>query len=225
MGALVQQHSTVGTQQTTSTETFSAAVAGNLLLIFAAVSENAGAAVAINTPSGWTLLGTFRAGTVDSNMAIFGKIAAGGETSQAVTCDTNVRFQTAFAEFSGYTLTLDGAISSANSTSSVSTADTGTKTPAAAGRLWVGLVCVKNSQTLTEGGGFSEITVTNEGGAASNQKITVGVYYDLARSTAAREQPTYLSANHYGGMGLLLTPAAVLPPRRVLTPRRAWAGR
>lgn len=209
MGALVQQTSIIGTTANTRTENFSAAVAGNILILVAVVNENNGTDN-INAPTGglYTLLGTFRQGTIDVNIAVYGKVATGGETSVTITSSASQRFQTWFGEFSGYTLTLDGSISTAGASTSVSAGDTGTVTPSAAGRLYLGVVAVKNSEAaLTEVGGFSVATVTNEVGAASTQKVTVGVYYDLARSTAAREQPTWATITaRYGGMGLLLTP-------------------
>lgn len=212
MGALVQQVSTAGTTIGTRTETISAAVAGNILIAVGVVNENNGTAN-ITGPAGYTTLGTFRQGTIDVNLGVYGKVAAGGETSVAMTNSAATqRFQTWVGEFSGYTLTLDGSISTAGISSSVSAGDTGTVTPAAGGRLYLGVVAVKNSEaSLTEVGGFTPATVNNEspGAPTSTQKLTVGVYYDLNRSTAAREQPTWTTITaRYGGLGLLLTPVA-----------------
>ncbi len=221
MGALVQQHSASVGFATSQTETIAPATAGNALILVVGTNENAGTDN-ISTPAGWTLLGTFRQGTTDLNLAVFGKIAAGGETNVTVNLSAAQRVQTWIGEYSGYTLTLDGAISTAGTSSFVLAGDTGTVTPSANGRLFIGVVAVKNSAAQTEGGGFTAASVTNELGAASAQKITLGVYYDLNRSTAAREQPTWASPTaRFAGLGILLTPSAPPPSDATITVNRS----
>lgn len=191
-------------------ETFAAAGVGNLLIVVAATNENSGTDN-ITGPAGYTLLGTYRQGTVDVNMAVFAKVAVGGETSATVTLSASQRCQTWFGEFSGYQITVDD-FSTAGISSSVLAGDTGTVTPAANGSLFLGVVVVKNSPAsgLIEGGGFTAGTVSNEApGVTSAQKLMMGVYWDLNRSTAAREQPTWTTtAARYGGMALMLSPSA-----------------
>lgn len=185
------------------------------MILVCATNENAGADN-ITTPAGWTLLTTFRQGTTVVNIAVFGKIAAGGETSVTVTSSAAQRFQTWFGEFNGYTLTLDGSPSSAGSTALVLAGDSGTTTPSGAGDLALEVVVVKNSPAsgLTEIGGFTPATVTNEGvGVTSTQKLLMGVFYDLNRSTAAREQATWTTTTAgFAGVGLLLSPPPTPPP-------------
>lgn len=209
MGSLVQQHSTVGAASVSQVETFAAATAGNALIVVAATNENAGVDN-INTPAGYSLLGTFRQGTTHANIAVFGKVAIGGETSVTVTSSIAQRLQTWFGEFTGFTLGLDGAISTAGSSSAGLVADTGTATPTAAGRLWLGIVAVKNmpASGLTGSGAGTAAAVNNEGGATSAQKLTLGVWYDVNRSASARQQPTWTVTNAtFAGLGILLTPS------------------
>ncbi len=230
MGSLVQQHSTTGQALDSSVETFSACVAGNLMILVAATNENAGVNN-INAPTGggWTLLHTYRQGTIDVNQAVYGKIAAGGETTVTITSSAAAqRLQTWFGEFSGYTLNVEDT-STAGISSSVLAGDTGTATAPAGGRLWLGMVTVKNSPAsgLTGSGSGTAATVNNEsvGSPTSGNKILVGVWYDLNASGAERQQPTWTTTSaRYGGLGLILAPPVTSRPR-VLLPRRSWAGR
>ena len=118
--------------------------------------------------------------------------------------------------------------STAGSTAGVTTYDSGTVTPAGAGRLFYAVVVEKNGAAMTEGGGFTALLANNEApGTLSTQKLTMGVYVDVNRSTAAREQPTSGTAAGYAGMGFLFQPAVAPSSARSesLIVRRVWAGR
>lgn len=211
---LIQQHSTpaaTGTQDVI-VETFDQpAGVGNALFVVAAANENTGPNT-INTPAGWTRLAEVDGpGGTDLRIVVFGKIAAGGETSVTVTFNAQFkRTQTAFAEFAGYSTLLDGAISSASSTPLVLTGDTGTATPTGANRLWLGAVAVKNHDPITNPAGFSVITVNNEvnaPGVVSINKMNLGVWFAVPDSDPSRAQPTWTNAAaRFQGLGVLFMP-------------------
>lgn len=210
MGALVQQHSTLGTASSSQVETFSAAVAANLLVIVAAISQNGGANF-FNTPSGWTqIIPSYAFSASNPKLGFYTKVAAGGETSVTVTSTSAFRFQTWFGEFNGYTATLDADAGGVGTSGAVTTGDTATATPTVPGGLWIGAVAVKNAEaSLSNPGGYSVATVNNEGGASSTQKVQLGVWYDLNSTSAERQQPVWSTiAAPYSGTGIILQPAA-----------------
>lgn len=225
MGSLVQTASIVGAATNTRTETFSAAGAGNVLILSASTNENTGTD-SINTPAGWTALGEKRQGTTTCRTAFFGLDTSGGETSVTVTSSASQRFQTAIAEFEGYTLTLDQAISSNGVASGVLTMDTGSLTPTVAGCLWLGAVCEKNGVNQTQSSAYSTISVNNESpGTQSTQKVNVFWMYDLAASGAEQGNTSLASPTvGYAGLGILLRPVVVPQRSQITSVRRTWAG-
>jgi hypothetical protein len=195
------------------------------MILCAATNENAGTDN-INAPSGggWTLLHTARQGTIDVNQAIYGKISAGGETSVTITSSVSQRFQTWFGEFSGYMLAPESSTGT-GSTPAVTTITT-TAINGATDSLFIGLVTCKNSVTsLSYGSGYTQATVTNEGGATSTQKLTMGVWYRLlAPATNAQVIPTWTTAAAVAAIGQVCKFSSKTTDPLVQV-RRTWAGR
>lgn len=183
---------------------------GSILVLNAAVNQNSGNAN-VNTPAGWTLVNSIDQST-DVDFKQFVKVADGTETSVSVTINvTTSRATLSLLEVDGalFTSTVD-ASSTQGGVSLVTTGDTGTQTPTGSGRAAIEVVVAKDAVTsMTEGGaGIGTVPAFNEGGASSTVKMTMGVFVDMSRSAAIREQPTWTTAARFVGAGILLVPTS-----------------
>lgn len=198
---------------TVTSYVFGQAKAGSVLLFCATANQNGGATV-FTDPAGWTLIGTFDQAS-DEDMKVWMKVAAGGETGLSLIQTSGVdRVHGTLIELDGtvYDDVQDGSASTFGTTSSVTTGDTGTATPSGSNRFYLGINVVKNSVTMTGPAGYTALPVHNEGGAASTNKNTIGLYVDMARGSAARAQPTWTGGQRTTGMGILINPLVTITP-------------